>query len=817
MPFITLRLLLLATCCFSYTLHFGQIPTFQKAYFGEFRDDCMWGLETNNGFLLAGRGRPLAVPGAWNGLLIRTDKQGEIIWYKNYGSGNAPEYFHYVATTDDGGFVACGSAQGDAWLVRVDSTGEVLWQKTLGAPLFQESPDGPIVSVPNGFIVSGTKKSSLETLGSFVTRIDNDGDVMWSRYYATDTPSIVRNLAVHHATDSALYAISLVGKKVGFIRLNPVNGDIIKAVEYEHPNYSLVSNGLQPTPDGNLALQGIAIPVNSTEPSLLWLIISNPDGQVIRAKAYPSNNTWGGLLSSFSTLSDGGFVLSPIELNQSGPDRRMLMKLDSNGEVLWKKSYGKVPPSNFLVRCFESSDGGLVAVGTHDSEGGDDDFFLMKTDANGEIASCCSQKRDIIPAIDFPIEIIPRYYQQENYLSTAPYNLTPPYILSYFDTSICIVSVRPILHDTLRFCPGETVTIGDSTYSQLGTVSIFLSSTSGECDTLATYTLEHEPLDPNSTLQLTCPANISVLAPAGASAAVINYDEPTASSDCLCPDVNLLRTSGGASGSLFSIGLSTVCYRAEDACGQVKTCCFGVEVEAETPPEGCDVKNNGCLRFEVLQVNRDAAKNWTYYIRVSNNCADAVKYAYFQVPNGLQAVAPPNNSLYSSPDGNAYAVRNPNFSPFYSVRFQPSAATLAGGQSDVFRYVLPPQANVDYINAAVRLASGAFVEAHLNTFNCPVGTELSSKPDVIERSATPGVLKIYPNPIASEEMLFVQGENVEGSVLALQDMTGRVLLETPISGGQVFLKNANLPKGIYFFKIQKNGLSVGSGKIVVVK
>lgn len=601
--------------------------------------------------------------------------------------------------------------------------------------------------------------------------------------------------------------------------MNPANGDIIKAVEYEHPNYSLVSNGLKPTLDGNLALQGIAIPNSPNEPSLLWMIIINSDGQVIRSKAYPSNYTWGGLLAQFSTLSDGGFILGTIEANQSGPtDRRMLMKLDSNGEVLWKKSYGKVPPSNFLVRCFESSDGGLVAVGTHYSEGGDDDFFLMKTDTNGEVASCCSQKRDVIPAIYFPIEAAPAYYQQENYLSTVTFNLTPPYTLSYFDTSICIVSARPTLHDTLRFCPGETVTIGDSTYSQPGTATLYLPSTTDGCDTLLTYTLEHEPLDPNSALQLTCPNNVTVSASNGPVA--VTYDEPTAFSDCLCPETVLTRTSGGASGSLFPIGTNTVCFRADDACGQTKTCCFSVKVEAQTSPsQACDVKTNGCLRFELLEVNRDASQQWVYYIRVTNNCADAVKYAYFQVPGGLQATAPANNGIYTSPNGNNYTVRNPNFSPFYSVRFQPAGATLAGGQSDVFRYVLPQQADVDYIHVAVRLTSGALVEAHLNTFSCPVGTEPSPKPETGERNAheTSSSLKVYPNPLSFEETLFVRGENVEGGVFSLQDLTGRVLLETPISGGQVSLKNSNLAKGIYFFKIWKNEQPVGSGKVAVVR
>ncbi len=381
-----------------------------------------------------------------------------------------------------------------------------------------------------------------------------------------------------------------------------------------------------------------------------------------------------------------------------------------------------------------------------------------------------------------------------------------------------VTDVNPTIEKTIVFCPGDTIFLHGNIYTQPVVFTQAVPSATGRCDTLVTYTLEHEPLDPNSALQLTCPANISVPASAGNSPVAINYDEPTASSDCICPGVTLLRTSGGASGSNFPLGLSTVCYRADDACGQSKTCCFSVKVEAESGT-ACDLKNIGCLRFELLQVNRDAAQHWAYHIRVTNNCADAVKYAYLQVPDGLQAVAPIDNIVYTTPGGHTYTVRNPNFSPFYSVRFQPGAATFAGGQSEVFRYVLPEQADVDYIHAAVRLASGALVEAHLNTFSCPVGTEPAPKPEAGERNAseTIGELKVYPNPMSSEDALTIQGGDVEGGDFVLQDLTGRVLLQTPISGGQVYLGNAGLPKGIYFFNIQKNGRSVGCGKIVLVK
>lgn len=56
---------------------------------------------------------------------------------------------------------------------------------------------------------------------------------------------------------------------------------------------------------------------------------------------------------------------------------------------------------------------------------------------------------------------------------------------------------NPTLNDTILFCPGGSVTIGDSTYTQPATVSATIPGQNGDCDTLATYTLE---LLPNPTL-----------------------------------------------------------------------------------------------------------------------------------------------------------------------------------------------------------------------------------------------------------------------------------------------------------------------------
>ena len=66
-------------------------------------------------------------------------------------------------------------------------------------------------------------------------------------------------------------------------------------------------------------------------------------------------------------------------------------------------------------------------------------------------------------------------------------------------------------------------------------------------------------------------------------------------------------------------------------------------------------------------------------------------YTAIQIPDGLVAEAPANNSVYHSEDGRAYDVRNPNYSPFYSIRFKSQMDSISNGQSDIFSYTLPAQ------------------------------------------------------------------------------------------------------------------------------
>ena len=365
------------------------------------------------------------------------------------------------------------------------------------------------------------------------------------------------------------------------------------------------------------------------------------------------------------------------------------------------------------------------------------------------------------------------------------------------------IQSQPTRAEILRFCPGETVTIANQIYNQPGVVVAYQPSPNGGCDTVVTYTLQYLTPAP-SNVAISCPDNITQLSPSGAGAVAVNYVDPFAASDCLCDGLVLTRTSGLASGSMFPVGASQVCYKAKDNCGQERSCCFSVTVRED---EVCDSKINGCLKYEMLSITTDNGGNHTYRIRVTNSCANKLVYTAIQIPNGITAMYPYNNTTYVSPEGRSYLVRSPNFSPMYSIRFKSTTDSIAHGQSDVFEYTLPAQAQVSYINITSTLSNQSSNEVHLNTIHCPVGVNNNNRASKSRDASTvidQNSLLLFPNPTTG--VLFADLSSWQGQKLQVQiTNTQGQQVHTLHFTAQEDLLRVEMPQGlangIYFMEV----------------
>lgn len=348
---------------------------------------------------------------------------------------------------------------------------------------------------------------------------------------------------------------------------------------------------------------------------------------------------------------------------------------------------------------------------------------------------------------------------------------------------------------TLTFCPGETVVINGVPYTSAGTVVDTIPDPNGGCDIIATYIIQSLTPAPSNVV-LICPGGINVTIPAGNTGETIAYDDPFSSTDCTCPGLTVEMTSGLPSGSNFPVGVTDVCFKAEDACGNTATCCFKVSV-TENPP--CDIKQIDCMKWELLTITQDAALNKTYRIRFTNFCSNTMSYALIQLPNGVVATSPADNSIYTAPSGREYQVRNPNLTTFYSIRFNSVLPGINNGQSDIFKYTLPPTATPNYIHVAVRLFPRLYYESHLNTFYCPIGvTPLQGSDGQLK-------LQVYPNPAKDNLTVDLSLWAAQQVKIRVYDATGRLMQEQQVYAEyapQAFPLSASLTDGLYFLEVQ---------------
>ncbi len=374
-----------------------------------------------------------------------------------------------------------------------------------------------------------------------------------------------------------------------------------------------------------------------------------------------------------------------------------------------------------------------------------------------------------------------------------------------------------IISDTLEFCPGDTITLGGQTYTQPVVITDTIPDPNG-CPAVFVHVLRYATA-PNAVITIDCIEDINIATLAGTGSVPVNYDLPVTTTSCPCPGVALRLIEGLPPGSLFPVLKTQVCYEARDSCGNVDTCCFSIIVREALP---CDVKENGCLRWELLRITQNAAKENTYRIRVINKCAAPLIYAVIELPDGDIAVKPADNSVYVAPSGRDYQVRNPNFNPFYSIRFKSLSDSIANGEADIFEYTLPTQIKPDYIQVTARLVPQQFFEAYLNTFNCPVqpGFKPAPEGDFFDFSFGKNGLNVFPNPTTGT--LFADLSNFRDQELQLRifDARGKLVQQSKViadAAPQPVPLLQDLLEGLYILEVNTRAGERQSVRFVLLR
>jgi len=114
----------------------------------------------------------------------------------------------------------------------------------------------------------------------------------------------------------------------------------------------------------------------------IFLIKTDTNGNIIWAKTYGGTD-WD-VARSVQHTSDGGYIVAGYTRSfGAGSDDIFLIKTNANGNISWAKTYGGTS-WDYAYSVQQTSDGGYIVAGWTDSFGAGD-IFLIKTNANGNI------------------------------------------------------------------------------------------------------------------------------------------------------------------------------------------------------------------------------------------------------------------------------------------------------------------------------------------------------------------------------------------------------------------------------------------------
>ena len=270
---------------------------------------------------------------------------GQHVWARTFGS-TRNENVVDICRTSDGGYVIAGSTawsnytKGYAYLLRLSASGEKVWCRTYGGDKY-DAFSGVTETPDRGFIAAGWSKS-FGTKGEriYLVKTDPDGVEQWRRIIGDESVELAMHI---QATRDGGYVI---GGFTGTPGVDRCGGEALT-------NHRILLVKI----DGN--------------------------GQQEWRCAFGGKD--GGMLTSLCPASDGGFMLVGTcgDLSAGGFKRGILIKTDGRGNKQFSKVYaGELPMT--LVDVKQTRDGGYIAIGSQTEPGaGPFDIFLLRTDSQG--------------------------------------------------------------------------------------------------------------------------------------------------------------------------------------------------------------------------------------------------------------------------------------------------------------------------------------------------------------------------------------------------------------------------------------------------
>lgn len=329
-------------------------------------------------------------------LLISNFSFAQIAFQKTYG-GALGDGANYMLQTSDNGYIIAGHTfspsfgNSDGYLIKTDSIGNIIWRKIFGGSGYENAYSA--VQISNGFIILGSSNTPTFDAPTYLLKYDFGGNLIWSKGYS-QTIGGCNSIRITSGGGFILAggASSVVmpsASGVGLMKLDS-NANVLWARSFGTSNINNSSGGsdVSQTFDSGYIISGYTNAfVSGNYAYDIYLIKTDSTGHAVWKKTY-GGSIGDEVGNAVRQTSDSGYVItgSASSFTPDTSKEVYLVKTDNMGNLLWSKTYRVVTGGSIARSVQQTSDGGyIIGAYTLSIGAGLRDFYLIKTDGLGNL------------------------------------------------------------------------------------------------------------------------------------------------------------------------------------------------------------------------------------------------------------------------------------------------------------------------------------------------------------------------------------------------------------------------------------------------
>lgn len=338
-------------------------------------------------------------------VLTKYSKSGDVIWEKAYGSADGMLELTDLSACSDGSFYATGQGKAvgtlpikgwyDIALYKIDANGDVIWYKSFGTSTVDLAKDVVTTSDGSAVVVGSIGNNDGDAAGSggnkneskaVMLKYSPDGSLIFKKYAGGNMDVFT---GVVEGTDGSLFVLGNFYSGKLFDALGKCDSGIVKYAKDGRllKKTSIAGTGIDEftgitaTSDGGVVVCGASDSSDTKESSFFKndlvarggydsYVIKYTNDLVIKF-ATPVRGQNNDVATSVMELNDGTYLVAG-STNSSTRDFKgvttrgmkdiYVASLNSSGDLCWVRSFGGTQNDGALAIC-KGADGGYVVVG----------------------------------------------------------------------------------------------------------------------------------------------------------------------------------------------------------------------------------------------------------------------------------------------------------------------------------------------------------------------------------------------------------------------------------------------------------------------